>query len=54
MTFTGQSCTGDRESAAARANFWIPPACGIYYYEVEIIQRGQKGCVRPIGTISAH
>ncbi|TFY60350.1 hypothetical protein EVJ58_g5201 [Rhodofomes roseus] len=43
VTFHGPSCTGEKDSAAARANFAIPPACGIYYYEVEIIQRGQKG-----------
>lgn len=40
----GQSCIGDRDSAAARANHPIPPACGIYYYEVEILQKGTKGC----------
>ncbi|CCL99950.1 uncharacterized protein FIBRA_01975 [Fibroporia radiculosa] len=43
LTFTGHSFTGDRDAAAARANHWIPPACGIYYYEVEILHRGSKG-----------
>ncbi|GJE96818.1 SPRY-domain-containing protein [Phanerochaete sordida] len=43
LTFYGQSCSGDRDSAAARANHPIPPACGIYYYEVEILQKGAKG-----------
>ncbi|EMD41301.1 hypothetical protein CERSUDRAFT_78954 [Gelatoporia subvermispora B] len=43
LTFFGQSCIGDKESAAARANHAIPPACGIYYYEVEILHRGSKG-----------
>ncbi|KAI0960933.1 hypothetical protein AcV7_000172 [Taiwanofungus camphoratus] len=43
LVFQGPSCTGDRDSAAARANHPIPPACGIYYYEVEILHRGQKG-----------
>ncbi|OBZ79836.1 Ran-binding protein 9 [Grifola frondosa] len=45
LTFCGPSCVGDRESSAARANHPIPPACGIYYYEVEILQRSAKGCV---------
>ncbi|GBE78657.1 SPRY-domain-containing protein [Sparassis crispa] len=43
LTFSGPSCVGDRESAAARANYAIPPACGIYYYEVEILNKGNKG-----------
>ncbi|KZT68756.1 SPRY-domain-containing protein [Daedalea quercina L-15889] len=43
VTFCGSSFTGEKDSAAARTNFPIPPACGIYYYEVEVMQRGQKG-----------
>ncbi|KZT08915.1 SPRY-domain-containing protein [Laetiporus sulphureus 93-53] len=43
VTFCGPSLTIDRDGAAVRANFPIPPACGIYYYEVEILQRGPKG-----------
>ncbi|KAI9070176.1 SPRY-domain-containing protein [Trametes sanguinea] len=43
LTFTGPSCMGDRESSAARANHPIPPACGIYYYEVEILHKCPKG-----------
>lgn len=43
--WTGPSCSGDRESAAARANEPVPPACGIYYYEVEILHKGGKGYV---------
>lgn len=45
LTFTGPSCMGDRESSAARANHPIPPACGIYYYEVEIVHKCPKGWV---------
>ncbi|KAI0353184.1 SPRY-domain-containing protein [Trametes cingulata] len=43
LTFTGPSCMGDRESSAARTNHPIPPACGIYYYEVEILHKCPKG-----------
>ncbi|THH26581.1 hypothetical protein EUX98_g7605 [Antrodiella citrinella] len=43
LTFIGPSCVGDKDSAAARANHPIPPACGIYYYEVEILHKGSKG-----------
>ncbi|KAK7688293.1 hypothetical protein QCA50_008664 [Cerrena zonata] len=52
LRFCGPSCTGDRESAAARANEPIPPACGIYYYEVEILHKGGKGHIS-IGFSSA-
>lgn len=45
LTFTGPSCMGDRDSSAARANHPVPPACGIYYYEVEILHRCPQGCV---------
>ena len=43
--FEGPPCAGDKEAAAARANYAVPPACGIYYYEVEILQKGSKGYV---------
>ncbi|RPD59333.1 SPRY-domain-containing protein [Lentinus tigrinus ALCF2SS1-7] len=43
LTFTGPPCVGDRESSAARTNHAIPPACGIYYYEVEILHKCPKG-----------
>lgn len=43
LTLYGPSCIGERDSAAARANYSIPPACGIYYYEVEILHKGTKG-----------
>jgi hypothetical protein len=39
----GASCSGDRDAAAARTIHPIPPACGIYYYEVDILSKGQKG-----------
>lgn len=40
---TGPSSVSDRDAAAVRAICPIPPACGVYYYEVEIINRGIKG-----------
>lgn len=42
---SGPPCAGDKDAAAARANYPVPPACGIYYYEVEILQKGNKGYV---------
>lgn len=43
LSFTGPSCTGDRDSHAARTNHPVPPACGIYYYEVQIIHKCPQG-----------
>ncbi|KAG5646863.1 hypothetical protein DXG03_001939 [Asterophora parasitica] len=43
LTYHGASCSGDRDAAAARTDHPVPAACGIYYYEVEIISKGQKG-----------
>jgi hypothetical protein len=34
-----------QNAAAVRAECPIPPACGIYYYEVTVIDRGNKGYV---------
>ncbi|TDL28944.1 SPRY-domain-containing protein [Rickenella mellea] len=45
LHFHGPTNTGDKEAAAARTNHPIPPACGIFYYEVEILNKGQKGYI---------
>ncbi|KAJ3997898.1 SPRY-domain-containing protein [Lentinula boryana] len=42
LSFQGASCNGDKDAAAARSVQPIPPACGVYYYEVEIHSKGQK------------
>jgi len=33
----------DTEAAAIRTDFPIPQECGLYYYEVEIINKGVGG-----------
>ncbi|KAJ7139527.1 hypothetical protein C8R44DRAFT_764701 [Mycena epipterygia] len=43
ITYQGASCNGDKDAAAARTTHPIPPACGIYYYEVNILSKGNKG-----------
>ncbi|KAJ7748469.1 SPRY-domain-containing protein [Mycena maculata] len=43
VTYQGASCNGDKDAAAVRTTHPIPPACGIYYYEVEILCKGNKG-----------
>ncbi|CAK5279857.1 unnamed protein product [Mycena citricolor] len=43
VTYQGASCNGEKDAAAVRTTNPIPPACGIYYYEVEILSKGNKG-----------
>ncbi len=38
----GSSANSEKDAAAARTLHPIPPACGIYYYEVEIMGKEQK------------
>ncbi|KAH7104126.1 SPRY-domain-containing protein [Auriculariales sp. MPI-PUGE-AT-0066] len=42
LAFQGPTGTVD-EAAAARGNHPIPSACGVYYFEVEILNRGRQG-----------
>ncbi|KAF9493903.1 SPRY-domain-containing protein [Pleurotus eryngii] len=49
LTFHGQSSTGDKDAASARTTHPAPAACGIYYYEVEILNKPSKGCSTSIG-----
>ncbi|KAG8781976.1 hypothetical protein FRC15_007787 [Serendipita sp. 397] len=44
VTFNGHPSSLDtRDAAAVRAECPIPAACGVYYYEVKVIDRGNKG-----------
>ncbi|KAJ7026480.1 hypothetical protein C8F04DRAFT_1118705 [Mycena alexandri] len=45
VPYQGASCNGDKESAAARTTHPIPPACGMYHYEVKFASQGNKGFV---------
>ncbi|ORX95020.1 SPRY-domain-containing protein [Basidiobolus meristosporus CBS 931.73] len=42
----------DSDAAAVRANYPIPPQCGLFYFEVEVISKGRDGYIG-IG-FSAH
>ncbi|KAG5459600.1 MAG: concanavalin A-like lectin/glucanase domain-containing protein [Olpidium bornovanus] len=35
----------DSDAASVRSNQLIPPQCGIFYYEVEIISKGRDGYI---------
>jgi hypothetical protein len=39
----GPHSSGEKDAAAARTDYPIPAACGIYYYEIEIVDKGHKG-----------
>ncbi|KAK7468487.1 hypothetical protein VKT23_002993 [Stygiomarasmius scandens] len=46
LTFqSASSTTTDSNAAAARTVQPIPPACGIYYYEVKVQSKGQKAYI---------
>jgi len=39
----GQHNSADKDASAIRANYPMPRPCGVYYFEIEILNRGQKG-----------
>lgn len=43
VKYVGLSKLGDHEAAATRADYPMPPQCGIYYYEVTIVSNGKDG-----------
>ncbi|OAX43637.1 SPRY-domain-containing protein [Rhizopogon vinicolor AM-OR11-026] len=47
LNYQGSPGSSDKDAAAARTIFPIPPACGIYYYEVEVTSKtnSNKGLV---------
>lgn len=45
VKYVGPSRTGDHEAAAARSDHPMPPQCGIYYFEVNIISKGKEGMI---------
>ncbi|OSX68093.1 hypothetical protein POSPLADRAFT_1130698 [Postia placenta MAD-698-R-SB12] len=49
LTFCGASLADRDTAASARTACPIPRACGIYYFEVEILERGAKGKSVSIG-----
>lgn len=42
VTYKGPGKT-HKDAASVRTDYPIPPACGIYYYEVKIISKGRDG-----------
>jgi hypothetical protein len=45
LRYMGQANKHEHEAAAARADHPIPPQCGIYYYEVTILNKNKDGRV---------
>ncbi|CAG8628009.1 4657_t:CDS:2 [Paraglomus brasilianum] len=44
VNYTG-SGKNDSDAAAIRANFPMPPQCGLFYFEVDIISKGREGFI---------
>lgn len=53
LTYQGSPSNSDKDAAAARTISPIPPACGIYYYEVEVTSKANsnKGHIS-VGLVS--
>lgn len=45
VSYSGLGKGGDIDSATVKGNHPIPPACGIYYYEVKIANKGRDGYI---------
>lgn len=41
-SLSGTPSTPDKDIATARTAVPVPPPCGIYYFEVEIVGKAQK------------
>ncbi|KAG2129772.1 hypothetical protein DEU56DRAFT_816636 [Suillus clintonianus] len=53
LTYQGSPSNSEKDAAAARTIFPIPPACGIYYYEIEVTSKtnSNKGRIS-VGLVS--
>ncbi|KZO99674.1 SPRY-domain-containing protein [Calocera viscosa TUFC12733] len=45
LTYTSAGGNGDRDAATALASHPIPPHAGVYYYEVEVLDKGVNGYI---------
>lgn len=45
VKYIGPSKVSEHEAAAARTDHSMPPQCGLYYYEVNIIAKGKDGVI---------
>lgn len=45
VRYVGQHKMSEHEAAATRTDSPIPPQCGIYYFEVNIISKGKEGMI---------
>ena len=45
VKYTGHHKLSEHEAAATRSDHSMPPQCGIYYYEVNIIAKGKEGMI---------
>lgn len=45
VAYTGQGKGGDIDCGTVKGNFPVPPASGIFYYEVTVISKGRDGYI---------
>jgi hypothetical protein len=49
VKFTAPTKSHDHEAAAVLADHPMPPQCGIFYFEVEVMSKGKEGSLIGIG-----
>ena len=53
VKYVGLHKLGEHEAAATRSDHPMPVQCGLYYYEVRILQKGKEGMIG-VGFSAAH
>ena len=53
VKYVGLHKLSEHEAAAARSDHPMPPQCGIYYFEVNIISKGKEGMIG-VGFSGSH
>ncbi|KAH0606781.1 uncharacterized protein H6S33_003615 [Morchella sextelata] len=45
VKFVGPQKVSDNDAAAVRADQFMPPQCGIFYYEITVVSKGKEGLI---------
>lgn len=43
LLLSGPQKVSDNDAAAVRADQFMPPQCGIFYYEITVVSKGKEG-----------
>lgn len=54
MTLTAGPGDEDKDAASVRADYSVPFDVSLYYYEVQVVNKGRDGFVGTVGETSTH